>query len=274
MKQSLLSGKWGRVLMLVMIGLCSLLSLSAQDGANQKKPERVAVEQPEASAQPARESEEEDTGRPGREGEDAVMVGNDFVLKEDEVAKDVVVVSGNATINGRVEGDLVVVGGSAKVSGRVDGELVVIMGLASLGPSAEIRRGVTVVGGTLAREPGSKIGGTPTVFASLGILPKFESLQKYTVHGLMLGRPIAPQVPWVWAVVGISLLIYLMIAVLFPRPIQACVQTLENRPVGSFFMGILLFVLFGPLTFLLVVSVVGIAVIPFLFCAMIVAFLF
>src|SRR5437762_13234442 len=39
-------------------------------------------------------------------------------------------------------------------------------------------------------------------------------------------------------------------------------------------MGILLFVLLAPLTFLLAVSVVGIAVIPFLFCAMIVAFLF
>jgi len=98
MKQSLLSGKWGRVMVLVMIGLCSLLSISAQDDATEKKPERVAIEQPEASAKPAGESEDEDTGRPGREGEDAVMVGNDFVLKEDEVAKDVVVVSGNATI--------------------------------------------------------------------------------------------------------------------------------------------------------------------------------
>src|SRR6266487_2409195 len=133
MKQSLLSGKWGRVMLLGMIGLCSLLSLSAQDDASEKKAERVVVEQPEDSAKPAKESEEEGTARRWREGEDAVMVGNDFVLKEDEVAQNVVVVSGNATIDGRVKGDLVVVGGSAKVSGRVDGELVVIMGLASLG---------------------------------------------------------------------------------------------------------------------------------------------
>ena len=144
------------MMVLGMIGLCSALSLSAQDDAIEKKPEGVAVEQPEDSAKPARGSEQEGTGRHWREGEDAVMVGNDFVLQEDEVAKDVVVVSGNATIDGRVKGDLVVVGGTAKVSGRVDGELVVIMGLASLGPSAEIGRDVTVVGGTLAREPGSR----------------------------------------------------------------------------------------------------------------------
>ena len=47
MKQSLLSGKWGRMMVLGMIGLCSALSLSAQDDAIEKKPEGVAVEQPE-----------------------------------------------------------------------------------------------------------------------------------------------------------------------------------------------------------------------------------
>src|ERR1044071_4862834 len=87
-------------------------------------------------------------------------------------------------------------------------------------------------------------------------------------------RPVAPQVAWVWVVVGICLMIYLLIAVMFPRPIQACVDALEKRPVGSFFMGLLLFILFAPLTFLLAISIVGIPVIPFLFCAMIVAFLF
>jgi len=160
------------------------------------------------------------------------------------------------------------------VLGKVDGEMVVILGTASLGPAAEIGSDVTVVGGSLTRDPGSKIEGTPRVVSRLGILPKFEALQAYAVHGLMQVRPIAPQVGWVWAVVGICLLVYFLIAVLFPRPIQACVDTLEKRPIGSFFMGILLFVLLAPLTFLLAVSIVGIPVIPFLFCAMIVAFLF
>ena len=37
-------------MVLGMIGLCSALSLSAQDDAIEKKPEGVAVEQPEDSA--------------------------------------------------------------------------------------------------------------------------------------------------------------------------------------------------------------------------------
>ena len=261
-------------MVLGIVGLFGVLPLRAQDEAKEKKDEPVVLEQAVDSPVPVKDSDEEDHGRHGRRGEDVVMVGNDFVLKEHEVANDVVIVSGNATINGRVSGDLVVVGGSAKVLGRVNGELVVVLGSASLGPSAEIENDVTVVGGTLTREPGSKIDGTPWVLSRLGILPKFEALQTYTVHALMMFRPIAPQVGWVWGVVGIFLLVYFLIAVLFPRPIQACVDTLEKRPVGSFFMGILLFVLLAPLTFLLAVSIVGIPVIPFLYCAMIVALLF
>jgi uncharacterized RDD family membrane protein YckC len=269
-----LFGKLGRAIAIGTLALWSVLPSRAQDDAKEKKEEPVALEQPVDSPMPAKESDHEDQGHGSRRSNDAVMVGNDFVLKEGEVANDVVVISGNATINGRVSGDLVVVGGSAKVLGKVDGELVVILGSASLEPAAEIGSDVTVVGGTLTREPGSKIGGTPHVVSRLGILPRFEALQKYTVNGPMMGRLIAPQVGWVWGVVGVFVLIYLMIALLFPGPIRACIDTLEKRPVGSFFMGILLFVLFAPLTFLLVVSVVGIAVIPFLFCAMIIAFLF
>src|SRR6266571_3867676 len=274
MKQRLLFEKLGLALVLGTISVFGVLPLRAQDDAKEKKDEPVALEQPVDAPVPAKESDDEDKSRHGRRGEDAVMVGNDFVLKEGEVAQNVVIVSGNARISGRVSGELVVVGGSAEVLGKVDGKMVVILGSASLGPAAEIGGDVAVVGGRLTREPGSKIDGTPRVVSRPGILPKFEALQAYTIHGPMFGRPIAPQVPWVWTVVGIFLLIYLLIAVLFPRPIQACVDTLEKRPVGSFFMGILLFVLLAPLTFLLAVSIVGIVVIPFLFCAMIIAFLF
>ncbi len=274
MKQRLLFEKLGLAMVLGTISVFGVLPLRAQDDAKEKKDEPVALEQPVDAPVPAKESDDEDKSRHGRRGEDAVMVGNDFVLKEGEVAQNVVIVSGNARISGRVSGELVVVGGSAEVLGKVDGKMVVILGSASLGPAAEIGGDVAVVGGRLTREPGSKIDGTPRVVSRPGILPKFEALQAYTIHGPMFGRPIAPQVPWVWTVVGIFLLIYLLIAVLFPRPIQACVDTLEKRPVGSFFMGILLFVLLAPLTFLLAVSIVGIVVIPFLFCAMIIAFLF
>src|SRR5436309_2712338 len=128
MKQELLFEKLGLAMVLGSIGLFGVLPLRAQDDS--KKDEPVALEQPVDSPVPAKESDDEDKGHLWRGGNDVVMVGNDYVLKEGEVAKDVVLVSGNATIDGRVSGDLVVVGGSAKVLGKVDGELVVVLGSA------------------------------------------------------------------------------------------------------------------------------------------------
>lgn len=274
MKRNALSGKSIPALALGMLTLLNLLPLRAQDDATVKKDETAVVEQPADSTKQPVDANDENRGQAWRDGKDAVMIGNDFVLKEDEVVANVVVVSGNATIRGRVERDLVVVAGSANITGTVDGDVAVVLGTATLGPNAEVKRDVTVVGGTLTSEPTTKIGGEPVVVSTFGVFRNFEWLRAYTIHGLMLARPIAPQVAWVWVVAGICLFIYLVIALLFPRPIQACVEALEKRPVGSFFMGILLFVLFAPLTFLLAVSIVGIVVIPFLICAMVVAFLF
>jgi uncharacterized RDD family membrane protein YckC len=73
---------------------------------------------------------------------------------------------------------------------------------------------------------------------------------------------------------GLLLIVYLAMTVMFPRPVRACMQALEERPVASFFVGILLFVLLGPLVLLLVVSMAGILAVPFVFCALIAAVLF
>jgi uncharacterized RDD family membrane protein YckC len=52
------------------------------------------------------------------------------------------------------------------------------------------------------------------------------------------------------------------------------VTAIDTRPMASFFTGVLAFILLGPLVFLLVVSVAGILVIPFLACALVAAVLF
>jgi uncharacterized RDD family membrane protein YckC len=61
---------------------------------------------------------------------------------------------------------------------------------------------------------------------------------------------------------------------IFNRPITASVGVLESRPVGSFFMGVLMFVLFVPVLLLLAATGIGVFIVPFVFCAAFVAFLF
>src|SRR5216117_3051552 len=98
MKQKRLLGKWRLAMVLGTVGLFGVLPLRAQDDAKEKKDEPVALEQPADSPVPAKESDDEDKSHDWHGSKDVVIVGNDFVLKEDEVAADVVVVFGNATI--------------------------------------------------------------------------------------------------------------------------------------------------------------------------------
>jgi len=72
---------------------------------------------------------------------------------------------------------------------------------------------------------------------------------------------------------GGFVVLYLLMAILLPRPIEACVASLQSRPLSSFLVGLLTFLLVGPLVLLLVISVVGMVALPFVACGLIVAFL-
>ena len=82
---------------------------------------------------------------------------DDAVVRSGEEADEVVVVLGDARIDGKVRGDVVVVFGSAEITGRVDGDLTVVMGSAKLGPNAAVDGGVHVVGGRLDADPRARI---------------------------------------------------------------------------------------------------------------------
>jgi uncharacterized RDD family membrane protein YckC len=192
---------------------------------------------------------------------DLVVFGNDVTVKENETAHDVVVI-----------------GGSAIIDGKVTGDLVVVLGRAQLGPKSEVRRDLTVVGGTLDVDPGAKIsrhrvvvGGNHKILQHLVWL-KWPS--QWFNTGLLMARPLPHQYGWSWAVAGIAFLLYVVIAVLFPRQVQASVTALEERPGNALLTGFLAFMLVGPVLLLLALTVIGLAVIPFAICAMIAAFLF
>jgi uncharacterized RDD family membrane protein YckC len=51
--------------------------------------------------------------------------------------------------------------------------------------------------------------------------------------------------------------------------VRACASTLQNRPLTAFGSGLLVLLLFGPICVLLAVSIIGIAVVPFVICALI-----
>ncbi len=248
------------------LGLYALQPIAAVREPDLDLIERAANE---TNTPPASKMEAEPTRK--RVGE-IVKIGSDAVLKEGEVCREVVVVRGSATIDGTIDGDLVVVAGSATVNGKVKGDMVVVLGSAKLGPKALVKGDATVVGGTLDADPEAKIDGQRVEVGGINV-PSLKWLKDWLQGGLLLARPLPPQVGWVWVVAGVLFLINLLFSLLFPRPVQACIDQVDKNPIGSFFAGFLVLILFGPLLILLVATGVGVLIIPFLFCAMIVAFL-
>jgi len=192
---------------------------------------------------------------------DVVVFGNDAFVKEDETAHDVVVM-----------------GGTANIEGTVTGDLVVIMGKAKLGPKAVVRRDVVVVGGTLEADPLASAGKQQVVIGGEHEFAKHLAWLKWPMQwvngGLLMARPMPHQYWWSWTIAGIALLFYLIIALLFPRQVQATVAVLEEKPGSSLFTGLLAFALAGPFFLLLAVTVVGLVLVPFVICGLVAAFFF
>ncbi|MEW6158629.1 MAG: RDD family protein [Verrucomicrobiota bacterium] len=205
---------------------------------------------------------------------EVVQIGQDFHLKADESCREVVIVGGDAIIDGEVRRDVVVVFGKVKVNGTVGGDLVNVLGGTVLGPNAMVEGDATVVGGRLERKAGAHVGGEPREILAGENIPSFQWVADWVVKGLMWARPLPPQFAWVWTVAAIFLVLYVLMMALFPRPVQACVDAMDRTPVGTFFTGVLGLISFPFVLLLLVVTGVGVLIIPFLFVALAAAFFF
>ena len=207
-------------------------------------------------------------------GADAPAIFANFTLPAGVTNhQDQVVIGGDAQIDGTVLGDLVVVAGNARINGTVEGDLVVVLGATTLGPQAVIGKDVVAIGGGLKRPPGARVGGDVTAFGA-DQFPLFGAITPWLAHGPFWGRLLTYDTGWPWVVALVFLLFNLLLQLLFPGPLQAAVDAMEKRPISSLFVGMLAKILCGFLTLLLLVTVVGILVIPFLSAATLVAYLF
>ena len=225
------------------------------------QPQEPTIERP-ADPAGAEERDESPVRRSrGRSLGDVVTMGNNVVVKEGETAHDVVVMGGEATIEGTVTGDL-----------------VVLLGKAKLGSNAVVRRDVVVVGGTLEADPLARTGRDRVVIGGNEEFLRYLGWLKWPAQwfnaGLLMARPLPHQYVWSWVVAAIALLLYVFLAVLFPRQVQATVAILDEKPGASLFAGLLAFALAGPLFILLAITVVGLIIVPFIICGLVAAFLF
>lgn len=230
------------------------------------KPEDDAVESREQSASPTQITQMRVLG-------DMVKVGADAVVLAEEKVGDLVVVLGNAKVDGDVGGDMVVVHGNAEVNSKIAGDCVVVMGNLKLGPKAQIGGETTIVLGHLDRDPEARLASAPKEFAFEKWAAKLNPVWKWVKSGLLLMRPLPPTSGFAWFFVGLFFLIYLIIAVLMPRSMTQCVRVLDENSLAAFGVGLVALILFGPLVLLLIASGIGLLVVPFLKLALLAAVL-
>lgn len=203
----------------------------------------------------------------------ALRVGQDYTLRAGETVRDVAVIFGNARIEGRIEGDLVVVMGNARLGATaiIDGSFVVVGGQADIEPGAMVRRDVVTVGTSL-NAPGDFIfAGEHIVIGNAMLGNWMRSVTPWVTYGLLWGRPIVPSIGWVWSVIFAFFVVYLLVNLLLHEPVRATAEVLARRPFGTFLVGLLVLLLWAPISALLAVSIVGIIVIPFFLSALVVA---
>ena len=202
----------------------------------------------------------------GVERDAIVVFGRDVELKADDSAEAVVVIGGSVKILGKVRSAVVAIGGDVVVEGEVKDAVVAVMGSIRAGKGAKLHGDVVAVGGKVDAAEGASIQGKPVEvdFGGLGV-----GLRKWFVYCALMLRPLAPQVGWVWAVAGFFFLIYLLVAIVFPRLVQACVMELTRRPATTFLLGLLTKILLPLVIGILAVTGVGLLVAPFIIAALI-----
>jgi uncharacterized RDD family membrane protein YckC len=199
----------------------------------------------------------------------AMRLGQNLTVGPNDVVRDAVVLFGDVTIAGHVTGDLHVYFGNANIRSTavIDGDLVSVGGTVTVQPGATARRDLVVIGGPLDAPAEFAVGGEQVVIGS-GILGgSLNAVAPYLSRGLLWGRLIVPDFPWMWGVVSLFFLVYAVLNLIFDRPVRACAGTLRSRPLSAFGAGLLVLLLIGPISVLLAISVIGIAVVPFVICA-------
>ena len=246
-------------------------SATASPGAGEAvKPIEAEVADAGSDAKAAVKAALKTAGRKGGVRRDAIVsIGQSAELKAGETAEAFVVIGGNGSVKGKVRDAAVVVGGDLDISGEVGDAVVAVMGRVSIGSNAVIHGDVVSVGGRVDVAEGATVEGhiQPVDFCGLG-LPPLEPLRSWFLHCALKLRPLAPQVGWVWIVAGMFFLVYLLVALVMPKPVQACVAELTRRPITTFFTGLLTKLLLPIVLLILTATVVGMVVVPFVVAAL------
>jgi hypothetical protein len=208
------------------------------------------------------------------QGQMCTRVGGDLVVAVGEsCAGDAVVIGGDLVVRGTVGGNAVAIGGSVQVSGQVGGDVVSLGGEVQLQDGAQVEGDVAALGGESRRAPGAVVRGN---ILESGLVVPFAAAQEGRPL-LSLGLRILGALLSSGLAFGLCLLVALVLRSLWSQRTAVMVATLRRELATSAGMGLvsgLLLVVGVPIaTIVLAVTVIGLLVIPFLYIAVVIAYM-
>jgi hypothetical protein len=190
------------------------------------------------------------------------VVHGDVVVEPAQEARDIVALRGNVRLKpgARARAIVTILGSVTLEAGAHAREVTAVGGSVQVGPGAEIERDAISVGGQVRVDPGGDVGGEQTSVE----VPGISGLGALIGSGLLFGAAASPLLvtAQVLAKFAMYFALGLVFLALFPRRVETVAATMVASPWKSVLAGVLGAVASPLLTVLLVVTVIGILLVP------------
>lgn len=195
---------------------------------------------------------------------DCVSLGGPVSVRG-KILGDLTSLGGPVTVTGYVKGDVSSLGGPVKISGRIEGDIASMGGDVTLGDKAFVLGDVALMGGRLDKSNSAILKGNISRM-DWGLLGRFGPLlARYGRNGswekISLAYRVFRCAAFLFFTAGIGLMLFLL-AVFFPKQIERVAVAVRRDFWKSAGIGALILMLISPGLFLMLVSVLGIPLIP------------
>jgi len=171
-----------------------------------------------------------------------LRVGGTTTVPATEQLDTVIIIDGDAVIDGTIDDTLWIVSGDAVVNGQVSGDITVVDGTLTLGPTANVDD-VMLIRSDLVRDPAAIVNGDVNERSELINFGWGEELFSFA---FWLGSTVA------LVIAG------LIVTALVGRRITAAAGLLTGRPLESFAFALLLWIVLPVLGVIAIITIIGI----------------
>jgi len=247
------------------------LGTAAQARQNQLRHEDVVVEKGQALREDIA-TDKSITINGLLEG-DAVSVGGASVTVNGELLGDLVAMGGTVSVTGAVKGDVASVGGPIEITGKVTGNVASVGGRVTLAGTGQVDGDISSVGGSVVKGEKAVLKGEMRSFdikAVRTVLPRVMKFARYAssekgrdMEPWMIGGLIGLGLAILFSILATGIILLLLPAVFFPKNVENAAAAITGDMWKTCGIGALILMGLFPGLIMMLVSVLGIPLVPF-----------